>query len=364
MVGAGIVGAAVAEALAVRGTDVTVLDMRSPGRGASFASAGMLAPYSEAHDSPALLDLCIRSLSLFDAFIARVRAASGIDVEYARTGTLHVALDDSDTSRLEALRAALAERSVPVDLLSAERLRAFEPAVSPSAAAGVFIASHGVVRVSSLLAALVQSARLAGAVFEAPVEAASVESGRDRADVRAGERHYQADAVVIAAGSWSKRLRIANVAALPVRPVRGQLLQLTWPEGRIAPAHVVWGPRCYTVPWRDGSMFVGATVEEAGFDEHPTLAGVHALASAASALLPGIAAAHFDEVRVGLRPRLPDGLPAIGPVARAPRVVVASGHFRNGVLLAPLTADIVARYLLDGAVDNAAAAVSPDRFLP
>src|SRR4029453_2435799 len=150
-------------------------------------------------------------------------------------------------------------------------------------------------------------------------------------------------------------------AALPVRPVRGQLLRLHWTTGN-PPARIVWSSGCDTVPWSSGAMLVGATLEEVGFDESATVEGVNALTAAVGALFPHARDARLEGVRVGLRPILPDALPAIGPIARAPRVVVATGHYRNGVLLAPLTADLVTRHLLDGAVDPAFRVTSPDRF--
>ena len=213
----------------------------------------------------------------------------------------------------------------------------------------------------SLLAALVASAKLAGAVFESPVEAALVDSQRDAVLVRADNRQVPADAAVIASGSWSRRVRIANVAALPMRPVRGQLLHLAWTTP-VAPRRVIWGPRCYTVPWTNGALLVGATSEHVGFDESSTVAGLNHLTTAVSELLPDARFARLDSVHVGLRPSLPDELPAIGPVRRAPRVTMATGHYRNGVLLTPLTAHLVAESVLNGVVDPAMAITSPDRF--
>jgi glycine oxidase len=241
-------------------------------------------------------------------------------------------------------------------------VREIEPMIQPDLRGALFIPAHGAVRVSSLLGALVDSARLRGAVFESPVEAATVTSGRDAVSVRVGDDRREADMVVVATGSWSKRVRIENIPALPVRPVRGQLLQLRWADDR-PPRRVLWGPRCYAVPWSDGTLLVGATAEEVGFNESATVAGVRRLTSAVVDLLPSAAMAAFEAVRVGLRPALPDGLPAIGPISRAPRVVVATGHFRNGILLAPLTASLVSRFVLDGLVDDAFATTTPDRFL-
>jgi glycine/D-amino acid oxidase-like deaminating enzyme len=180
-------------------------------------------------------------------------------------------------------------------------------------------------------------------------------------DVRAGARSYQADHVVVAAGSWSRRVRVAGLPVLPVRPIRGQLLHLKW-AGEAPPARIVWGSRCYTVPWTDGSLLVGATVEDVGFDEASTVDGVRTLTDAVAELLPGSRAAAIDEVRVGLRPETPDGLPIIGACAAAPNVTFATGHYRNGILLTPLTAELVSRYVLEGVVDPAMTATSPDRF--
>jgi glycine oxidase len=362
VLGAGVIGTAVAEALARRGAQVTVLDMRPPGGGASQASAGMLAPYVEGRHREALLDLGVRSAALFPTFVARLAEASGLPIAYEQTGTLEVALDSDDAAELGAAKAWLDARRVPAEFLEPGSLRAFEPALSSSAVGGLFIQAHGFVGVSSLIAALVRSARLSGAVFETPVEAATIHPGRDLVELRAGDRSYSADAVVMATGSWSRRVRVANVAALPIRPVRGQLLHLEW-RGSVRPRRVVWGPRCYAVPFATGAMLVGATAEDAGFDEIATVGGVNDLVVALTELLPAARDAHLRGVRVGLRPALPDDLPAIGPLAGAPRVTVATGHYRNGVLLAPVTAEIVARSILDGEIDEAVRDFSPDRLV-
>jgi glycine oxidase len=362
VVGAGVIGLAVADALARRGAEVVVLDRRAPGRGASQASAGILAPYTEADAASPLLALGTRSLQLFDDFIAGAAARSGRRIEYARSGTLEVALDAHDAQQLQAARAWLDAAGVASDWLDAPALRAAAPAVTPAALGALKIHAHGFVGVTSLVAALAQSARRAGAIIVTPAEAIRITPTRDQVEVRAGEERYHAESVVIAAGSWSRRVRVDGVAELPVRPVRGQLLHLNWTAGA-PPASVVWGPRCYTVPWSDGSLLVGATMEEVGFDESTTADGIRALTEAVVELLPGARAAAFIEARAGLRPATPDGLPAIGPLRAAPRVVMATGHFRNGILLAPLTAEVVADYVIDGKSDPVFEITSPGRFL-
>ena len=365
VIGAGIVGVSVAEALARRGAEVSVIDMRSPGRGASQASAGMLAPYLEAEPDSPLLSLGVRSLGLFDDWIAHLREVGGLPIEYARTGSLEVARDDAEAARLRDASRWLARAGVTHKWIDSSSLQEIEPAVG-TAAGALHVAPHGLVGVASLIAALVQSARWAGATFTAPVEVVNLEPRRDGVVVHTtgsgGAEADTADVVVIAAGSWSRGVRVAGVSALPVRPIRGQLLHLRWPEKVPPPRSVIWGGQCYVVPWSDGSLLVGATVEDVGFDESSTVAGVESLARAVRTLLPAAAEAHVEFVRVGLRPATPDGFPIIGPLARAPRVMMATGHYRNGILLAPVTAEIVSRQILDGVADPVLEITTPDRF--
>lgn len=361
VIGAGIIGATVADALTRRGADVAVLDMRGPARGASQASAGMLTPYIEADSGSPLLGLCTRSLGLFDAFVGRLLDASRGGIEYARTGTIEVALDDDGVARLLGNKVWLDTAGVESEWLDGNSVRVFEPSITPAAHGGLLTLDHGLVGVESLVTALVHQAKLAGATFEFPADVLSIEQLGETVEVQSADRTWRGDAVVVATGAWSRRTRIAGVTALPVRPVRGQLLHLQWCEGDL-PSRICWGPQCYTVPWTDGTLLVGATVEEVGFDEGTTVAGVSALTSAVIDLLPHASGARIESVRVGLRPALPDDLPAIGPFVGAPRIVAATGHYRNGVLLAPLTAEMVVGYLLDGIHDAAFAVTTPDRF--
>ena len=321
----------------------------------------MLTPYIEADGNSPLLGLCTRSLGLYDSFIARLLEVSRGGIEYARTGTLEIALDDDGVARLLGSKVWLDTAGVESEWLDGNSVRVFEPSLTPATHGGLLTLDHGLVAVDPLVGALVHQAKLAGATFEFPAEVLSVEQLGEYVEVRSADRIWTGDAVVLATGSWSRRLKIAGVPMLPVRPVRGQLLHLQWCEGDL-PGRICWGPHCYTVPWSDGSLLVGATVEEVGFDEGTTVAGVSALTSAVIELLPHASGARIESVRVGLRPALPDEMPAIGPYAAAPRVVAATGHYRNGVLLAPLTAELVTSYLLDGTHDPAFMLTTPDRF--
>ncbi|MCC7184924.1 MAG: glycine oxidase ThiO [Acidobacteria bacterium] len=363
IVGAGVIGAAVAEALAARGTQVEMFDVRAPGAGASQASAGVLCPYIEATPGSALLTLGTRSLAMWDDFASGIRERSGRSVEYQRTGTLEVALTDVERSHLRASADWLSTQGVPHTWLEDGALLACEPSVFPAARAGLFIHDHGFINVPQLVSALLQAARLQGATIETPREILHVDpepAGAVRLRVDGDWREY--DACVLAAGSWTGRVRVSGLSALPVRPIRGQLLHLTW-NGPAVPTRSIWGTQCYTVPWSDGSLLVGATVEDVGFDENSTAEGVAGLLDAVRALLPDARSAAVREVRVGLRPATADALPLLGPWPTCPRLVVAAGHYRNGILLAPLTADVVTRLLVDEDVDQALAITRPDRHL-
>lgn len=364
VIGAGIVGLAVADALARRGVEVHVLDRRPPGRGASQASAGILAPYTEAAPDSVLLAPGVRSLAMFEGFVADAAARSGRAVEFARPGTLEVATTESGAMHLRAHVERLRALDVHADWIDGARVAGVEPEAAACVGAAL-TASHAFVRVNDLMIALAHAARYAGATITTPVDVHRVSRRRGGGvSVHAhGRDPIDADVAVICTGSWSGRLRLDNAPRLPVRPVRGQLLALTWPTTRRRVAHIVWGGDAYCVPWSDGTLLVGATMEEAGFDERSTAAGVAGLLHAAMHLLPGAAEAAVTSVRVGLRPAAPDGLPIVGPLQGDAAVVLATAHYRNGILLAPLTAEAIARFVCDGERDDLLTVASPDRFI-
>lgn len=362
VIGAGIIGCAVACELGRRGAAVRVLESRDIGGVATRASAGILAPYTEAERPGPLRTLCAESLGRWDDFVARAVADSGRDVLYERTGTLEVVTDEASMRRLEQTRTALAAAGVECRLLTASEARAAEPSLGATVAGALLVPSHGFAGVATLTGALRQAAAARhGVSFVTGRPARRVRArpaGGLEVETAAGP--LTGDAVVLAAGSWSGAVTVAGEASLPVRPVRGQLLQLAWSGDPLA--RVLWCPGCYVVPWPDGSLLVGATVEDVGFDERATVAGVAALIEAVSGVLPEARNAGFEAVRVGLRPGTPDDLPVVGRSAAAPGLVYATGHYRNGVLLAPLTARLVADLVLDGREDPLLAAVSPARF--
>jgi glycine oxidase len=355
--GAGVIGCAIAHELVSRGARVRVLDSRGPGGGATRASAGILAPHIEAHDT-ALLALAVRSLALYDSFLERVSHDAGERVEYERKGTLEIAVSLDEAMTLRRRARTLAGTRIDHTLLDAADVRRFEPDVTPAAVAGLHVHTHGYVAAGELTRALVSAAMRVGAAFDVGT-VASVEGG-SAARVRAADAVIESDAVIVAAGSWSTSLSGVTAVSGAVRPIRGQLLQLRLPK---RPAgRVIWGTDCYLVPRQDGSVLAGATSEDVGFDERATSSGVQQLLQGAVALMPALGGSTFEEVRVGLRPKTRDELPAVGASSTMPHVFYATGHYRNGVLLAPLTARLVADLVLDGKADASLALLEPRRL--
>jgi len=335
VVGAGIIGCAVARELSRRGARIAIFEARTVGAGATQASAGVLAPYIEAPGEGPLHALTVRSMAMYDEFIADVVRDAGTPIEYRRCGTLEVAADPSSAARLAALGTWVQSMGIDARWLNRAEVSRLEPALGATEGA-LLVPSHGYVRASQLTVALLAAARRHGAAFHSERRVEDIGFEGDGVTVRAGRESYSARTLVIAAGSWSGIL----AGATAVKPVRGQLLQLRWTGPPIT--HVLWSDSCYIVPWLDGTLLVGATVEDVGFDERVTASGVHALLTAASALLPAAGDATFVEARVGLRPATPSGLPIIARDAEHSSVVYATGQYRNGILLAPLTAHLVA----------------------
>jgi len=357
VIGAGVIGCAVAHELARRHARVRVVDPRPVGRGATYASAGMLAPYSEGHHS-SLLRLGVASLALWDGFVDRLRGDSEVNFHYERSGTLQVACGEG-ADRLLADAAGYAEHDVPHQWIEGDALYQVEPSLGGTCRAGVLLPTQGYVAASAVTLALADAARQQGALFTTE-RVLGIHSDAGGAAVKTSDGTIDADAIVLAAGSWSSGVAGVTVWPPPVTPVRGQLLHLKAPARFVS--RIIWGATCYVVPWPDGTMLVGATVEDVGFDEQATAGGVRQLLNAVHDLLPASAAATFVDVRVGLRPKTPDELPIIGRSSTMRHVYHATGHYRNGVLLTPLTAKLIADLILEEGDHGELALTSPLRF--
>ncbi len=355
VVGAGIIGLAVGRELARRGARIAIVDAHAATSGATQASAGILAPHIEASGDDALHRLTTRSLGLYDGFVAGVERDAGATVEYARRGTLELAATPAEAERLVALGATLERAGIPAQWLEGADAVALEPAMAMPIG-GLFIAAHGYVRVAQLTAGLAAAARERGATLLEHRKVERVEPQAGGVAVTIGGEVHDTAVAVIAAGSWSGGIVPGGPA---VAPVRGQLIELRWHGPAIS--RVLWSERCYIVPWADGGLLVGATVEDAGFDQRTTVDGLRGLMAAACELLPSAGQATFVAARAGLRPKSPDGVPFIGRDPRHGGVVYATAHYRNGVLLAPLTASIVADLVIDDRADAALALTALER---
>jgi glycine oxidase len=364
IVGAGVIGCACAFELAVAGARISVFDARQVGQGASHASAGVLAPYIEGHESGPLRELGRRSLDLYDDFIRRLLATGGLSVQYTRGGTLEIALEPAHARQLRDAGDRLRRDGITARWLEPAELRTAEPLAATGALGALLIEMHGFVGVPDFTEALSAAAMQKGARFALETRVVSIAPGANgRVVVETENGPSVADRVVFAAGSWAGQIRIEGLPPTPIRPVRGQLLHLSWPTEQPL-RHVLWGTDCYIVPWLNGRVLVGATVEDAGFDERATAAGVRDLLAAGCDLVPHLADASFTEVRVGLRPASPDDLPVVGSSAAIPGLVYATGHYRNGVLLAPLTAVLVKNLVMGEGTDPALAVLAPARLGP
>lgn len=366
VIGAGVVGLSIGWRLAVAGCRVDLFESGTVGRGASHAAAGMLAAGVEAEpgEQP-LLPLCRASQALWPAFAAELEAVSGRAVGLRTEGTLVAALTRDDVAVLRTNFEF--QRGLGLDLrwLNGAEAKELEPHLNPRTAAAVFSPADGQVDNRAVTAALVAAFAAAGGTIHEgfPVQAVDVEGGRVRGVVVQDETR-RADVVVLAAGAWSRGIGGLPPELLPpVRPVKGQMLSLRMDPAAPLATHVIWSPKCYLVPRRDGTLIVGATTEEKGWNADLTAGGVLALLEAAWRAVPGIEELPIAEMWTGFRPGSRDDAPILGPVPGIDGLVMATGHHRNGILLTPVTADCVSDFVLTGRIDPRIAGFGLDRFL-
>jgi glycine oxidase len=365
IVGAGVIGLSIAWRLAQRGAAITVFDQGTAGAGASHAAAGMLAICAEAEPGEeALVALGRASQAAWPAFAREVEAAAGLPIDLRSDGTLLVALTADDQARLKHRLEFQQRLGLPVGWSSGAEARRREPHLAPGIAGAVLSPEDHQVDNRKLVAALRVAAERAGVTLREHCAVARmiISGGRAVGAALADGTQVHADAVVLAAGAWSRRIEgLPADARPPVRPVKGQTIALRMDAAAPLINHVVWAPGAYLVPRRDGRLIVGATVEEKGFDAALTAGGVLSLLEAAWRAVPAVEELPIDDMWVGHRPGSRDDAPILGP-GPAEGLVYATGHYRNGILLTPITADAIARLVLDGAVDPVIAPFGVERF--
>ncbi len=364
VVGGGAIGLCCAWRIAQRGARVVVLDRAEPPAGATRVAAGMLAPIGElAFGEPELLRMTLAAADCYPVFVAELEAASGMSTGYDRRGALHIALDRDEAAELRRVHDLQRSLGLGAEWLPPRRCRELEPGLTPSFNGGVHAPEEAAIDPRAMTAALLAALDAQGVEVRGGVEVTEALLDGDRIEgVRTGSgEELRAQSVVLACGAWSGVATwLPERARPPVRPVKGQILELRAPDGEPPCQRIVASERVYLVPRPDGRLIAGATTEELGFDAAVTAGGVHELLREAYRLLPDVAEMELVEAMAGLRPGTPDNLPLIGPGALE-GLVLACGHYRNGILLAPLTGDAVADLLQGGDIPEALFAAHPAR---
>lgn len=360
IVGAGLIGLGIAYELAKEGVSVRILDGQAPASSASWAGAGMLAPYTEGLEGEAFEDACARSLEMFPAFAAELADRTGVDVQLRRDGIVEAAYGEAAAARLQRHVARLSARGVRAEWHDRRGALGLEKILGEGCVGAALVHDAGQVDNRALGRALRIACERLGVRIDVGVEALALESAGGRAcGVRTKNGFAGAETIVNAAGAWAGALAgVPQEARIPVVPIKGQMLALAVPPDLIR--RVLWVPGAYLVPRPEGRLLAGATVEDAGFDRRVTAGGIRTVLDAALDALPALREYALFETWAGLRPGSPDGIPFIGETVLE-GYLVAAGHHRNGILLAPLTARLLADLIL-GRGSDAAAQFSPRRL--
>ena len=364
IIGGGVIGLAVARALALRGVrEVLLIERGSLGAEASGAAAGMLAPQAEANRAHEFFYLTCQSRDMYPAFAAALLDETGIDIELETEGTLYLAFTQHDAEELQKRYEWQTKAGLPIEKLGAEAVRQLEPAINEDVRAALKFPLDTQVENRRLISALTATNERLGVRLETGTAVTSLKIEHDRiSGIETSRGFISTDAVVIAGGAWSSLLGAGDKALpqLRIKPVRGQMLcfQPSLPLSR----HVIYSPRGYVVPRRDGRLLAGSTTEHAGFEKLVTAAGVQSILASALEISPRIASLSLTDAWAGLRPRAADTLPVLGPCAEIAGVYYATGHYRNGILLAPITGELIAGAIIDKTFPAVLRIFSPDRF--
>ncbi|MBO0860652.1 MAG: glycine oxidase ThiO [Chloracidobacterium sp.] len=365
VIGAGVIGCAIAWRLGQAGLRGAVIERGRIGAEASHAAGGMLAPLAEAEGRDDFFNLAVAGLGMYPDFARELKASSGIDVEYRDEGTLYLALTEEDEEALERRWRWQCETGLNVKRLSLGCALKLEPLLNQDLRFALKFPGDHQVDNRRLTVALQTAARNAGARFLTHTEARellteSVAGRRRIIGVSTSRGEIQANTVVIAAGSWSSLLRCDDAWRFEVEPVRGQMIAVEMPVP--AARHVLYSRRGYLVPRLSGYLIAGSTTEQVGYDKRVTAAGVASIIKNAIEIAPCVADQAVIETWAGLRPRAPDDLPILGPDPLVEGLIYATGHYRNGILLTPITAQSISELIIKGESGVSLAPFSVARF--
>lgn len=367
VVGGGLIGSSIASELAAQKLRVVLFDQQQPGREASWAAAGMLSPAPDSPEAVPLVPLAQESLRLYPDFIAAIEGTSGKSVAFTRAGAFEILNGNSATACRDRLLAQCASLGITAEPIAIESARASEPALNPNAGAVVWMSGEATVDPRLLTEATLEAAKNRGVEIVASRAVTSIlsETSRCRGVTAGGEKITAANVIVAAGsfcGSFSENTAddtIAIARYAPTHPVRGQMLAMR--SSKVSLKKVLRSEHGYIVPRADGRIIAGSTLENVGFVKDTTPEGLRKIFEAAVALAPALAGAEIVETWAGLRPGTPDQLPIIGPTD-IPGLLIATGHYRNGILLAPITARLIREWIVEGKTSFNAGRFSPLRF--
>jgi glycine oxidase len=351
VIGAGVIGCAIAWRLGQAGMRVVVVERGRVGGESSHAAAGMLAPLVEAEREDDFFNLTVAGLAIYADFARELKSSSGVDIEYRDEGTLYLALSDEDEEEIERRWRRLKAPGSKIKRLNAGCALKLEPLLNRALRFALKFPGDHQVDNRRLMTALRTAAQNAAVEFRTHTEARELlienVAGRNRiVGAMTARGEVRAGTVVIAAGSWSSLLRCGESTLFEVEPVRGQMVAIEAP----APAlrHVVYSRRGYLVPRLSGYLIAGSTIERAGYDKRVTAGGMASIIKSAVEIMPCVADQAITETWAGLRPHAPDDLPILGADPRVEGLIYATGHYRNGILLAPITAQAISELIIKG----------------
>ena len=343
IVGGGVIGLSLARALHKKGVrKITIVERDTCGMQASFAAAGMLAPHAETDRIDPFFQFCSESNELYPAFAAELLEETGVDIELDRAGTLYLALTERDSNELRRRFEWQRSAGLNVQHLTAAETRQTEPFVSPDVRESLFFPNDGQVENRKLIEALLEYCRLHGIEIRAGAEVSGILTSGDQVlGVETLDEKLFAGTTVIATGAWTSLIKLGpNRLPVKIKPIKGQMIAFHTAKRLFQ--KVIYSPRGYIVPRADGRILAGATVEDAGFDTETTEAGIELLRGTAGEISPSLGSLEISEKWVGLRPFAADALPVLGRVDGYENLVIATAHYRNGILLAPITARVLA----------------------
>ncbi|MDQ3132577.1 MAG: glycine oxidase ThiO [Acidobacteriota bacterium] len=362
IVGGGIIGLAIARGLQLSGIkEITILERGEIGRESSYAAAGMLAPYAETDEKTDFTEFCAKSLNLYPNFAEELNAETGVDIELDCNGSLYLAFTEADSKEIGRRYEWQKRAGLSVEHLTARETLRAEPFVSPDVRESLFFPNDWQVENRRLLFALEKYTELnhIKIIENAEIVNLLIENNR----IIGAETEtvkFHAATVVIATGAWTSLIKAESFVLPQVKPIRGQMI--SYQTAKRLFGKVIYSPRGYIVPRTDGRILVGATVEDAGFDKSITDAGTELLRETALEMSPGLGNLEIAEKWVGLRPFAADGLPILGAFPEVENLFVATAHYRNGILLAPLTAKVIVEKIAKNLDSEYLKIFSPQRF--